>query len=230
MLLIVFCAAVYVPLASAVSKGDCVCITGTSVNIRDTPCGTIVDTKSKGYCYIATGASITCSLSGKSYVFWEFSHGLGTAWTAASLLALSPSRCSGCERFKLVTRREWNAAVPTGNTALGQTSKYFIHHSAGPNCTTPNSCKSTVKSIQTYHITSNKWWDIGYNFLVGEDGNAYEGRGWTSQGAHAPDWNSRSIGICIMGTYTSVLPNQAALNTVLALMECGASQVWMKIC
>ncbi|XP_052217514.1 peptidoglycan-recognition protein SC2-like [Dreissena polymorpha] len=27
------------------------------------------------------------------------------------------------------------------------------------------------------------WYDIGYNFLVGEDGNVYEGRGWKYIGA-----------------------------------------------
>ena len=30
-----------------------------------------------------------------------------------------------------------------------------------------------------------EWSDIGYNFIVGEDGNVYEGRGWGIRGAHA---------------------------------------------
>jgi N-acetylmuramoyl-L-alanine amidase len=38
------------------------------------------------------------------------------------------------------------------------------------------------------------WDDIGYNFLVGEDGNIYEGRGWTQTGAHCIGYNSKSIG------------------------------------
>ena len=38
------------------------------------------------------------------------------------------------------------------------------------------------------------WSDIGYNFLVGEDGNIYEGRGWGKVGAHARGHNSDSIG------------------------------------
>ena len=38
------------------------------------------------------------------------------------------------------------------------------------------------------------WNDIGYTFLVGEDGNVYEGRGWDIVGAHCPWYNFRSIG------------------------------------
>lgn len=52
-------------------------------------------------------------------------------------------------------------------------------------------------------MNSNGWDDIGYNFLVGEDGNVYEGRGWDNVGAHAKDFNSQSMGVCILGTYTS---------------------------
>ena len=38
------------------------------------------------------------------------------------------------------------------------------------------------------------WADIGYSFLVGEDGNVYEGRGWSLAGAHCIGYNSKSIG------------------------------------
>lgn len=47
----------------------------------------------------------------------------------------------------------------------------------------------------------NGWADIGYNFLIGEDGIAYEGRGWGIRGAHSPDYNAKSIGICIIGNF-----------------------------
>jgi N-acetylmuramoyl-L-alanine amidase len=51
-------------------------------------------------------------------------------------------------------------------------------------------------------MNNNGWADIGYNFVVGEDGNIYEGRGWNAKGAHAPAYNGRSIGICIIGDFT----------------------------
>ena len=38
------------------------------------------------------------------------------------------------------------------------------------------------------------WSDIGYNFLISENGWIYEGRGWKRVGSHRIGYNSRSIG------------------------------------
>lgn len=38
------------------------------------------------------------------------------------------------------------------------------------------------------------WWDIGYSFMVGEDGNVYEGRGWDQVGAHTYGYNTVGLG------------------------------------
>ena len=58
-------------------------------------------------------------------------------------------------------------------------SVYFIdavvHHGASAPCTTQASCINMVKSYQNLHMDTNGWFDIGYNFIVGEDGNVYEG-------------------------------------------------------
>lgn len=64
----------------------------------------------------------------------------------------------------------------------------------------------SLKILQNYHINEKKWSDIGYNFLVGEDGNVYEGRGWAKTGAHTKGYNNKSIGICIIGNYDSEYP------------------------
>lgn len=53
-------------------------------------------------------------------------------------------------------------------------------------------------------MVNQKWYDIGYNFLVGGDGNVYEGRGWDIHGAHLPELNSNSIGICLLGNFDSM--------------------------
>ena len=45
-------------------------------------------------------------------------------------------------------------------------------------------------SFQNYHMNSLGWSDVGYNFLIGEDGYIYEGRGFYRQGpgfAHYPN-------------------------------------------
>ena len=46
-------------------------------------------------------------------------------------------------------------------------------------------CSAEVRKIQDFHMGPGRnWWDIGYNFLIGEDGRIYEGRGFDAQGAH----------------------------------------------
>jgi hypothetical protein len=39
------------------------------------------------------------------------------------------------------------------------------------------------------HMFCVGWSDIGYSFVVGEDGNVYEARGWDKVGAHTHNYN-----------------------------------------
>lgn len=78
-----------------------------------------------------------------------------------------------------------------------------IHHSAAPPaCTTEEECIEAMRSMQTFHQETQGWLDIGYSFAVGGDFRAYEGRGWSNVGAHAPSYNDKSIGICIIGDWS----------------------------
>ncbi|KAK4879904.1 hypothetical protein RN001_008050 [Aquatica leii] len=122
----------------------------------------------------------------------------------------------------IINRSAWGSSETSlRNLRVNPATHVIIHHSTGPTCLNENLCKKRVKSIQNYHIEHNRWDDIGYNFLVGEDGNVYEGRGWDKSGAHAPNYNDRSIGICVIGDYSSSPPNAAALNALKLLISCG---------
>ncbi|XP_078621669.1 peptidoglycan-recognition protein SC2-like [Branchiostoma floridae x Branchiostoma japonicum] len=64
------------------------------------------------------------------------------------------------------------------------------------------------------------WDDIGYNFLVGGNGDVFEGRGWDTRGAHAgAKWNGRSIGICFIGNFTDKLPLKEAITAGKMLIQ-----------
>ena len=67
------------------------------------------------------------------------------------------------------------------------------------------------------------WSDIGYSFLVGQDGNIYEGRGWHHVGAHTQGYNSRGFAASVMGSFMHRKPNDAALNAIKNLIQCGVS-------
>lgn len=84
----------------------------------------------------------------------------------------------------------------------------IIHHTATPAgaCRrNQNACAATVRAIQRNHQQQRHWNDIGYNFLIGgsdERAEIYEGRGFDVVGAHAVGYNSRSVGIALIGDWT----------------------------
>ncbi|CAH1780355.1 unnamed protein product, partial [Owenia fusiformis] len=140
------------------------------------------------------------------------------------LISTSLASAFQCNNVQVVSRAEWNASAPGGRENMMDNRPYVtIHHTAGPHCFNLSSCKKEVKRIQDFHQgPERKWWDIGYNFLIGEDGRAYEGRGWLTKGAHAgAPFNTLAYGISIMGDFSNLLPNQMALDAFNSLVECG---------
>ncbi|MCZ7413818.1 peptidoglycan-binding domain-containing protein [Streptomyces sp. WMMC897] len=94
----------------------------------------------------------------------------------------------------IITRGEWGARAPRSvtRTTWAERTGFTVHYSYSPATTTP-------RSIQNYHMDSNGWDDIGYNFLVDDQGRIYEGRGWLTVGAHATGYNTSHIGVCFIG-------------------------------
>ncbi|XP_053545164.1 peptidoglycan recognition protein 1-like [Bombina bombina] len=129
----------------------------------------------------------------------------------------------------VVSRSQWGARSVNCHSWIRKPVGYvIIHHSAGAFCNSPSTCSSQVRNIQNYHIRSNKWCDIGYNFLIGEDGRVYEGRGWHAVGVHARKYNPISYGICFIGTFTNRNPSIAAQNAAKSLIRCGVSRGFIR--
>lgn len=122
----------------------------------------------------------------------------------------------------IVNRAGWGSRQ-TGSWVLPvRPAPYWVvHHTAGAQCNDQASCSQQMRNIQNFHMDGNGWGDIGYSWCVGGDGRAYEGRGWGSQGAHAPGFNTQSVGQCFFGLFTSVLPPVVARNAAQQLIQCG---------
>ncbi|XP_025830018.1 peptidoglycan recognition protein isoform X2 [Agrilus planipennis] len=127
---------------------------------------------------------------------------------------------------RIISRLEWVAQPPvqTPNELTLPVSYVIIWHTATENCSDQAACILHVRTIQTFHIDSRHWWDIAYNFLVGGDGNAYEGRGWTKEGSHTHGYNKNSIGIAFIGTFITVKPPERQLNACKAVIDMGVKQ------
>ncbi|XP_052897713.1 peptidoglycan-recognition protein LE-like isoform X3 [Anopheles moucheti] len=127
--------------------------------------------------------------------------------------------------LRLVTRTEWLAQPSRGELADLKlpANLVIIAHTATEGCTTQAKCTYQVKLIQEFHFDpdSRNFSDIGYQFLVGGDGNAYEGRGWTKQGAHTKGFNNNSICIAFIGTFIKEPPPVAQLSAAKQLIQLG---------
>lgn len=82
-------------------------------------------------------------------------------------------------------------------------------------------CAWRIRNTQTYHKYFRGFDDIGYNFLIGGDGRAYEGRGWNKQGAHTKGFNEKSIGIAFSGIFKQKIPPDQQLRAAQQLIKIG---------
>ncbi|MFF9644722.1 peptidoglycan recognition protein family protein [Kitasatospora aureofaciens] len=118
----------------------------------------------------------------------------------------------------VISRGSWGAKPWTSGTSsvpLSERTEYFIHYDGGTPITRTGN--SIPQAIEREHL-NNGWSGIGYNFVVDQAGNIYEGRGWGLQGAHCPGHNRSGIGVQIAIGGDQV-PSDAALRSARALYD-----------
>lgn len=127
-------------------------------------------------------------------------------------------------RPRIVTRLGWGADESLREAGFVYTSTVkaaFVHHSASGNNYTCKDAPKVLRSLYRYHVVSSGWRDIGYNFAVDKCGTVYEGRAGgvakAVQGAHTMGFNTDSMGIAVIGTYTTTAPPAAAVKAVAQL-------------
>ncbi|MER5890345.1 peptidoglycan recognition protein [Streptomyces sp. NPDC001941] len=127
-------------------------------------------------------------------------------------------------RPRIVTRRGWGAdeKLREKGSEYGRTvHAAFVHHSATGNQYSCAQSPAVMRSIYRYHVKSSGWRDFGYNFAVDKCGTIFEGRaGGVDRpvtGAHTLGFNTDSMGIAVLGTYTDSTPPPAAVNAVARL-------------
>lgn len=129
-----------------------------------------------------------------------------------------------------MTRTGWgcpDGQQPSGPVTLTDVTHQIIHHSAGPNSS--SDWPAVVRSIWDYHVNTNNWSDIGYNWLVDPNGIIYQGRGWIDgndevQGAHFCGTNSNTMGVCLLGNFEEVRPASEALGAAEDLLAWKSDQ------
>lgn len=121
----------------------------------------------------------------------------------------------------IVSRVEWGCPDGQGSRGTPEYSKVthaVVHHTAGAN-SVPD-WAAEVLNIWYYHVMTNGWIDIGYNYLIDPNGIIYEGRagGDGVVGAHFSCRNKNTVGIALLGTYSTMTPTAHALASLERLL------------
>ena len=125
----------------------------------------------------------------------------------------------------IVSRAGWHAEEEirrSGPRYAPSLQFALVHHTVTANNYSCSQSASIVRGIEVYHVLGNGWDDIGYNFLVDACGQIFEGRygGITKNvvGAHSQGFNTGSVGVSLIGNYSSLTPSVAAQNALVKLL------------
>ena len=132
----------------------------------------------------------------------------------------------------IVSRAAWGAdesfrrLAPgcTGRAEYADSVRYsVVHHTATSNAYGPADSPAIVRGIYYFHTHTNKWCDIGYNFLVDRFGRVFEGRAGGVNaavvGAHASGFNRQSTGAAVIGTFSTDAVPDAAMSGLQQLLD-----------
>ncbi|MFF2846768.1 N-acetylmuramoyl-L-alanine amidase [Streptomyces sp. NPDC058001] len=128
---------------------------------------------------------------------------------------------STAPRPPITSRAGWGAdekMSPDPSDYLTDIKAVFVHHTAQTSDYACADSPAIVRSLYTYHVKSEGWNDIGYNFVVDRCGTIFEGRKGGVDlpvfGAHTYGFNRESTGIAVIGTYTNAAASTAATQSV----------------
>jgi hypothetical protein len=131
------------------------------------------------------------------------------------------------EMPELIPQSVWRQGLadPKPNPVSTPTHHAIVHHSAGS--TFDTNYTAVVRSYYLLHTEINGWDDIGYNYLIARDGSIFAGRDPQNmsgvaqdnvRGAHFCAKNQYTMGICVIGDFTTNTPAAAAINSLCKLL------------
>ncbi|MFF3325604.1 FG-GAP-like repeat-containing protein [Streptomyces sp. NPDC002889] len=135
----------------------------------------------------------------------------------------------------IVPRAQWGAdetLVDDPAEYIDKVQAVYIHHTVGSNNYSCAESAALVRGIMTYHIKTEGWNDLGYNFLVDKCGRIFEGRGGgvdlPVKGAHTYGFNSYSTGIALLGDFEgdAAAGKAAGRPTSAALQSASRVAAW----
>ncbi|XP_075164268.1 peptidoglycan-recognition protein LC-like isoform X4 [Haematobia irritans] len=135
----------------------------------------------------------------------------------------SQDNVGGGNILRIVPRDGWLAQPPINPWVPLDlpVERVIVIHTRTTDCETQAACTFTVRNTQTFNIESQQQDDIIYNFLIGGDGNVYEGRGWNYRGSTIKGYNDDSISLAYIGSFKKQKPSDKQLKVTKLLLEEG---------
>jgi hypothetical protein len=151
----------------------------------------------------------------------------------ASIISSCKSKCD-MDSLEIIPRSEWGAVDPDiAGSVEGEYDKeknpggwfvyneplsevmttIVVHHSALP-------LRDGPLEIQKKHMEIKKFADIGYHYLIDENGKIYEGRNLHVRGAHTGGYNTGAIGIVLLGNFEETEPSDEQIQNLILLSNC----------
>ena len=127
---------------------------------------------------------------------------------------------AACDFPPAIPQSEWRAGLtpPDPGRSFSDVNNLIVHHSAGSN--TATNYTQVVRDIYVFHTQGRGWSDIGYNYVIAQNGDLYLARdpeGGDQDrviGAHFCGANTGTMGVCLLGDYTNVVPPDTMLGTL----------------
>lgn len=131
----------------------------------------------------------------------------------------------------IIARAQWGAKPSSGPLPqqAGPCSTVYVHHTAGPAAPALEQVRQAQAHAMSTHSTTagveppHK--DIDYSFLVSQQGEIFEGRGWGVIPAATSGHNAGSYAMCAIGNFDTVdTPSDALVTGLASIIADGVAQ------
>jgi len=221
--------------------GQCLCVIADNTqvhgNIRESgppyptqhPSNKVIATAYHGQCFMYTGFSRLWRNPQVVFDQVSFDDDGLLGWIDSSKLEI-PTDGHKCPMGPKFVHRDgpfgWGARKPRREIPkrTGPWTCVVLHRTATRHCKNKQDCLQVVKEIQRYHMKEQGLADIKNNFIVGEDGRVYVGRGYNRTGAHTDGYNKCCLGITVVDSFMDRLPLPPALDAVAQVIAYGVAK------
>jgi MYXO-CTERM domain-containing protein len=96
-------------------------------------------------------------------------------------------------------RASWGARATLCTSLNATKTRISVHHTVTP--VSSSNYAQRIRGIQTYHMDTKGWCDIGYHFMVTSDGAQWEAREAQYLGTHVGGANTNNLGVSFIGCF-----------------------------